>query len=83
MTRENLRADAVAGLTVALVAIPQSLAYAQLADVPGRDEPGNGEINFDFLLAHIDRLGYAGWMGCEYNPRGDTVQGLKWAKSYL
>ena len=59
------------------------IGHMQLADVPGRDEPGSGEINFGFLLAHIDRLGYAGWVGCEYNPRGDTVQGLKWAKSYL
>lgn len=59
------------------------IGHMQLADVPGRDEPGNGEINFGFLLPYIDRLGYAGWMGCEYNPRGDTVQGLKWAKPYL
>ena len=59
------------------------IGHMQLADAPGRDEPGSGEINFGFLLAHIDRLGYAGWVGCEYNPRGDTVQGLKWAKSYL
>ena len=40
-------------------------------------------INFDFLLAHIDRLGYPGWMGCEYIPKGDTVAGLAWAKRYL
>lgn len=59
------------------------IGHMQLADAPGRDEPGSGEINFGFLLAHIDRLGYAGWVGCEYNPRGDTVQGLKWAKCYL
>jgi hydroxypyruvate isomerase len=55
----------------------------QLADAPGRNEPGSGEINFDFLLAHVDRLGYAGWVGCEYNPLGDTVQGLTWARRYL
>jgi hydroxypyruvate isomerase len=59
------------------------IGHLQLADAPGRDEPGNGEINFDFLLAHIDRLGYSGWVGCEYNPRGDTVEGLKWAQRYL
>jgi hydroxypyruvate isomerase len=51
--------------------------------VPGRHEPGTGEINFEFLLRHIDALGYAGWVGCEYNPRGDTVQGLTWAKPWL
>ena len=59
------------------------IGHLQLADVPGRHEPGTGEINFDFLLAHIDRLGYQGWMGCEYIPRGDTVTGLAWAKRYL
>lgn len=59
------------------------IGHMQLADVPGRHEPGSGEVNFEFLLAHIDALGYAGWMGCEYNPRGDTVEGLKWARAYL
>jgi hydroxypyruvate isomerase len=59
------------------------IGHMQLADAPGRDEPGSGEIDFDFLLAHIDRLGYSGWVGCEYNPRGDTVEGLKWAQRYL
>ncbi len=59
------------------------IGHIQLADVPGRHEPGTGEINFDFLLRHIDRIGYSGWIGCEYNPLGDTVEGLKWAKPYL
>jgi hydroxypyruvate isomerase len=59
------------------------IGHLQLADVPGRNEPGSGEINFDFMLGHIDRLGYAGWIGCEYNPLGDTVEGLKWAQPYL
>jgi hydroxypyruvate isomerase len=59
------------------------IGHMQLADVPGRNEPGSGEINFEFLLAHIDALGYAGWIGCEYNPRGDTLEGLKWARAYL
>ena len=59
------------------------IGHMQLADVPERHEPGTGEINFDFLLAHIDRLGYQGWMGCEYIPKGDTVAGLAWAKRYL
>jgi hydroxypyruvate isomerase len=59
------------------------IGHMQLADVPGRHEPGTGEINFTFLLAHIDRIGYSGWMGCEYNPQGDTLEGLKWAKPYL
>ncbi|MDH4323104.1 MAG: TIM barrel protein, partial [Betaproteobacteria bacterium] len=59
------------------------IGHMQLADVPDRHEPGTGEINFDYLLAHIDRLGYQGWMGCEYIPKGDTVAGLAWAKRYL
>jgi hydroxypyruvate isomerase len=59
------------------------IGHIQIADVPQRHEPGSGEINFAFLLAHLDALGYSGWVGCEYNPRGDTVEGLKWARSYL
>jgi len=59
------------------------IGHMQLADVPDRHEPGTGEINFDYLLAHIDRAGYQGWMGCEYIPKGDTVAGLAWAKRYL
>lgn len=59
------------------------IGHMQLADVPDRHEPGTGEINFAFLLAHIDRLGYSGWIGCEYNPKGDTTEGLTWARRYL
>lgn len=59
------------------------IGHMQLADAPGRHEPGTGEINFDFLLKHVDAIGYAGWIGCEYNPAGETVAGLKWAKPYL
>ena len=59
------------------------IGHLQLADVPDRHEPGSGEINFDFLLRHLDAVGYSGWVGCEYNPRGDTVEGLKWARPYL
>jgi hydroxypyruvate isomerase len=44
------------------------IGHIQLADNPGRHEPGTGEINFPFLLRHLDRLGYAGWVGCEYKP---------------
>ena len=59
------------------------IGHIQIADVPDRHEPGTGEINFDFLLSHLDAIGYSGWVGCEYNPRGDTLEGLKWAKPYL
>ncbi len=59
------------------------IGHMQLADAPDRHEPGTGEINYGWLLAEIDRLGYQGWMGCEYIPKGDTVQGLSWATPYL
>jgi hydroxypyruvate isomerase len=59
------------------------IGHIQIADVPDRNEPGTGEINYPWLLAHIDRLGYQGWIGAEYIPKGDTVQGLSWAAPYL
>lgn len=59
------------------------IGHVQIADVPDRHEPGTGEINFDFLLRHLDVIGYSGWVGCEYNPAGETREGLKWAKQYL
>jgi hydroxypyruvate isomerase len=54
------------------------IGHIQLADNPGRGEPGTGEINYPWLFKHIDSLGYAGWIGCEYKPRGTTVDGLGW-----
>jgi len=59
------------------------IRHFQLADNPGRHEPGTGEINYGFLLPFIDMLGYDGWVGCEYNPAGKTVDGLGWAARYL
>ena len=59
------------------------IGHMQIADPPGRHEPGTGELNFDFLLRRIDRLGYSGWIGCEYNPSVPTLESLKWAKPYL
>ncbi|WP_168011958.1 hydroxypyruvate isomerase [Halomonas salinarum] len=54
------------------------IAHVQLADNPGRHEPGTGEINYPFLFAHLDRLGYQGWIGCEYKPQAGTREGLGW-----
>ena len=54
------------------------IAHIQIADNPGRNEPGTGEINYPFLFAHLDRIGYGGWIGCEYKPAGTTESGLKW-----
>jgi len=59
------------------------IGHLQIADVPDRHEPGTGEINFPWLFAHIDRLGYRGWVGAEYVPKGDTLEGLSWADPYL
>ena len=57
------------------------IGHIQLADNPGRHEPGTGEINYPFLFAHLDRIGYAGWIGCEYKPATTTEAGLHWMKS--
>ncbi len=54
------------------------IGHIQVADVPGRGEPGTGEINFKFVLNEIDASGYDGWVGCEYKPVDDTRDGLAW-----
>ena len=59
-----------------------SIAHIQLADNPGRNEPGTGEINYPFLFNLLDSLGYDGYIGCEYNPRAGTLEGLAWFKPY-
>ncbi|MGB3837079.1 hydroxypyruvate isomerase [Castellaniella sp.] len=58
-----------------------SIGHIQLADNPGRHEPGTGEINYAWLLRHIDQTGYQGWIGCEYKPAGKTEDGLGWIKA--
>ncbi|PLC06579.1 hydroxypyruvate isomerase [Variovorax sp. RO1] len=57
------------------------IGHIQLADNPGRGEPGTGEINYPWLFQHIDALGYDGWIGCEYKPRATTVEGLGWREA--
>jgi hydroxypyruvate isomerase len=59
------------------------IPHMQLADNPGRNEPGTGEINYPFLFDFIDGLGYQGWIGCEYKPKAATSAGLGWAQKYL
>ena len=54
------------------------IGHVQLADNPGRNEPGTGEINYPFLFAHLNRIGYDGWIGCEYKPAAATEAGLDW-----
>ena len=51
-----------------------TIGHFQLADNPGRNEPGTGEINYDYLLEYIDNLGYEGWIGCEYKPYKNTLE---------
>ena len=57
------------------------IGHIQIADNPGRNEPGTGEINWPFLFSRIDELGYRGWIGCEYKPRGETNAGLTWLQA--
>ncbi|MBY5982888.1 MULTISPECIES: hydroxypyruvate isomerase [Halomonas] len=57
------------------------IAHVQLADNPGRHEPGTGEIHYPFLFQHLDHIGYRGWIGCEYKPATTTQEGLGWLDS--
>ena len=58
------------------------IGHIQIADNPGRHQPGTGEINFPFVLESLDRLGYEGFVGLEYIPSGDTVKSLSSLKSF-
>ena len=59
------------------------IRHIQLADNPGRGEPGTGEINYRYLFRLIDKLGYDGWIGCEYKPLTTTIDGLGWIASHI
>ena len=59
------------------------IAHIQIADTPGRHEPGTGEINYRFILAKLDELGYGGWVGCEYKPAAATQDGLGWMNDHI
>jgi hydroxypyruvate isomerase len=58
------------------------IGHVQIASVPSRSEPDGEELNYPFLFAELDRLGYGGFVGCEYNPRGRTEDGLAWFAPY-
>jgi hydroxypyruvate isomerase len=60
----------------------ERIRHIQLADNPGRHEPGTGEINYPYLFEFLDRVGYGGWIGCEYKPATTTEQGLGWFAPY-
>ncbi len=55
-----------------------TVGHIQIAGVPERHEPDTGEVNYNYLLGLIEELGYAGWIGCEYRPAGETSAGLGW-----
>ncbi|HKS85327.1 MAG TPA: TIM barrel protein [Pseudolabrys sp.] len=58
------------------------IGHLQCAAVPVRHEPDGGEINYPAVFEAVDRLGYRGWIGAEYRPRGRTEDGLGWARDY-
>jgi hydroxypyruvate isomerase len=58
------------------------IGHVQIASIPSRNEPDGEELSYPFLFAELDRLGYEGFVGCEYNPRGKTTDGLGWFKPY-
>ena len=59
------------------------IGHVQIASVPARNEPDDGEVNYPYLFRLLDELGYDGWIGCEYRPRGRTEDGLAWLAPYL
>ena len=59
------------------------IRHVQIADNPGRHEPGTGEISYPFLFDSLDKMGYQGWVGCEYRPLTTTEAGLQWVQPYL
>lgn len=65
-------------IVMALRAMAPIIGHVQIASVPARNEPDTGEINYPFVFAELDRLGYAGFVGCEYRPAGVTEAGLGW-----
>lgn len=69
-------------VTMRLREMMPMIGHIQIASVPSRNEPAGEELNYPFLFAELDRLGYDNYVGCEYRPAGDTVAGLDWFKPY-
>lgn len=70
-------------LTTLIEDVAPHIGHVQIASVPDRHEPSEGELHYPHLFNVLDRVGYQGWIGCEYNPRNTTQQGLNWVKPYL
>jgi hydroxypyruvate isomerase len=68
--------------TMALRRLMPIIGHVQIASVPSRNEPDGEELNYPYLFAELDRLGYGGFVGCEYRPRAGTVEGLGWFAPY-
>ncbi len=69
-------------VTMRLRTLMPITGHVQIASVPSRNEPDDEELNYSFLFAELDLLNYTGFVGCEYNPRGETVAGLSWFKPW-
>ena len=69
-------------MTTGLRELMPLIGHMQIAGVPDRNEPDGGELNNRFLFEELDRLGYDGFVGCEYRPRGETRAGLGWFAPY-
>jgi hydroxypyruvate isomerase len=69
-------------VTMAFRTLQPVVGHVQIASVPSRNEPDGEELNYPYLFAEFDRLGYDGFVGCEYNPRAATLEGLGWFKPY-
>jgi 2-dehydrotetronate isomerase len=69
-------------LSIRIETLFDCIAHIQAASVPHRNEPDSGEVNFPYLFDLLDRLGYCGWIGCEYRPRASTSEGLGWLKPW-
>ena len=59
------------------------IGHVQIAGVPNRNEPDDGEVNYSYIFSLLDEKGYLGWVGCEYRPKGGTEDGLGWIKKYM
>lgn len=69
-------------LTTKLRRYRDHIAHVQIAGVPDRHEPDEGEVNYAFIFDVLRDIGYDGWVGCEYRPRGGTADGLGWMRRF-
>ncbi|WP_432460007.1 MULTISPECIES: 2-oxo-tetronate isomerase [unclassified Agarivorans] len=70
-------------VTVLMADLADDIGHVQIASVPDRNEPSDGELNYPYLFQVLDKVGYQGWIGCEYKPKSSTEAGLGWVRPYL